>query len=159
MKRKKLGLKQCLAKYGRFVESGQFFYHHRLRERLTALGLRAISIQRLDSHPVWEIRVKGSLDAQTKLLLGKSYSGKRPASWGSTEVIEQRLKGEMQLILESLGQAVKADELSVIRYGGYFQLVFVWPLGQPGKWFAQPKRPHPLQVSGAVQRWIKQQRN
>ena len=157
--KKKKNLKQFLAKYGRFVESAQFFYHHRLHERLTALGFRLISIERLDTHPVWNIRIRGNLEAQTALLLGKSYKGKRPSSWGSGEVIEQRLKAEMQSILKSLGKAVKADELNVVRYGGYFQIVFVWPLGQPGTWFPPVKRPHPLQVSGIVQGWIKQQRN
>jgi hypothetical protein len=156
---KKTNLKQLLAKYGRFVESGQFFYHHRLHERLASLGLRVISIERLEEHPVWNIRCRGNLEVQTNLLLGKSYKGKRPASWGSGEIIEQRLKAEMQSILKSLGKAVKADELNVVRYGGYFQVVFVWPLGKPGKWFPQPKRPHPLQVSGIMQRWIKGQRN
>jgi len=133
----------------------------RFEERLAALGFRVISIQRLDTHPVWNIRFRGSLDAQSKLLLGKSYSGNRPASWGSCEVIEQRLKAQLAAILKSLGQAVKSDELTVVREGGYFGAAFVWPLGQPGKWYAQPKRPHPLQVqvSRIVQRWIKQHRN
>ncbi len=156
---KKKNLKQFLAKYGRFVEPGQFFYHHRLHERLTGLGFRVISIERLDTHPVWNIRIRGNLEAQTNLLLGKSYKGKRPAAWGSGEVIEQRLKAEMQSILKQLGRAVKADELNVVRYGGYFQIVFVWPLGQPGKWFPRPARPHPLRVSGVMQRWLKGQRN
>ncbi len=157
--KKKFGLKQFLAKYGRHVEPGRLFYHLRLQERLTALGFRVISIEHLDTHPVWNIRIRGNLEAQTNLLLGKSYKGKRPASWGSGEVIEQRLKGEMQSILKSLGKAVKADELNVVRYGGYFQIVFVWPLGQPGKWFPPPKRPHPLQLSTVMQGWIKEQRN
>lgn len=123
MKKKKIGLKQFLAKYGKFREAEQFFYHYRLNERLTGLGLRVISIERLDTHPVWNIRLRGNLEAQTNLLLGKSYKGKRPASWGSGEVIEQRLKAQMQSILKSLGQAVKADDLNVVRYGGYFQIV------------------------------------
>ena len=80
-------------------------------------------------------------------------------SWGSGEVIEQRLKAEMHAILKSLGQAVKADELSVVRYGGYFQCVFVWPMGQTGKWYPQPKQIHPLQDSGFLRRWMKSQRN
>jgi hypothetical protein len=156
---KKTNLKQFLAKYGRFVESGQFFYHYRLHERLTALGVRVISVERLDTHPVWNIRFKGNLDAQTKLLLGKSYSGKRPAPWGSGEILEQRLKAELRSILKQLGRAVKADELNVVRYGGYFQAAFVWPLGKPGTWHPRPARPHPRQVSGVVQHWIKSQRN
>ena len=156
---KKTNLKQFLAKFGRFREPGQFFYHHRLTERLASLGFRVISIERLEEHPVWNIRFKGSLEAQTNLLLGESYKGKRPASSGSGQVIEQRLKAEMHAILKSLGRAVKADELTVLREGAYFGAAFVWPMGQPGKWFPQPKRPHPLQVSGVVQRWIKQQRN
>jgi hypothetical protein len=156
---KKTNLKQFLAKYGKFREPEQFFYHYRLNERLSALGFWVISIERLDTHPVWNVRFRGSLEAQSHLLLGKSYKGKRPASWGSGEVIEQCLKAEMLSILKSLGKAVKADELTVVREGAYFGATFVWQLGQPGKWYPQPKRPHPLQVSGVVQRWIKQQRN
>ena len=149
---KKTNLNKFLAKYGYFIEPKQFFYHHRLRDRLTALGFRIISIERLDTHPVWNIRFKGNLEAQTNLLLAKSYKG-------SSEVIEQRLKAEMHAILKSLGQAVKADELNVVRYGGYFQCVFVWPKGQPGKWYPQPKQIHPLQDSGVMRRWMKSQRN
>ena len=156
---KKTNLKQFLAKYGRHVEPGRLFYHLRLQERLTALGFRVISIERLEEHPVWNIRIRGNLDAQTNLLLGKSYKGKRPVSWGSGEIIEQRLEAEFQAILKQLGKPVKADELNVVRYGGYFQIVFVWPLGQPGKWFSRPARPHPLRVSGVMQRWLKGQRN
>jgi hypothetical protein len=130
-----------------------------MHEWLAALGFRVISIERLEEHPVWNIRFKGNLEAQTNLLLGKSYKGKRPSSWGSGEVIEQRLKAEMQAILKSLGRAVKADELTVVRERAYFGAAFVWPMGKPGKWFPQPKRPHPLQVSGVVQRWISNQRN
>ena len=149
---KKTNLNQFLAKCGYFVEPKQFFYHHRLRDRLTALGFRIISIERLGTHPVWNIRFKGNLEAQTHLLLAKSNKG-------SSEVIEQRLKAEMHAILKSLGQAVKADELNVVRYGGYFQCVFVWPMGQPGKWYPQPKQIYPLQDSGVVRRWMKSQRN
>jgi hypothetical protein len=159
MKKKKVGLKQFLAKYGRHVEPGHLFYHLRLQERLSALGFRVISIERLAEHPVWNIRIRGSLEAQTNLLLGKSYKGKRPASWGSGEVIEQRLKAELAAILKSLGLAVKTDELTVVREGAYFGAAFVWPMGQPGTWCPPPKRPHPLQVSGFMHGWIKQQRN
>jgi hypothetical protein len=102
----------------------QYFYHHRLHERLAALGFRVISIERLDTHPVWHVRVKGSLDAQAKLLLGKLYSSKRPSAWDSGKLMEEQLKAELRSILKELGQAVKADELNVVRYGGYFQLVF-----------------------------------
>ncbi len=77
---KKFGLKPFLIKYGGYVEPGQFFYHRRLQERLAALGLRAISIRR---YPVWEIRARAPLDAQARLLLGKSYKGHRPACWAS----------------------------------------------------------------------------
>ena len=80
---KKANLKQFLAKYGKFREPEQFFYHYRLNERLAALGFRVISIERLDTHPVWNVRFRGSLEAQSQLLLDKSYKGKRPASWGS----------------------------------------------------------------------------
>ena len=158
-KRKKQGLKQFLARYGRHVEPGKLFYHLRLQERLAALGFRVISIERLSEHPVWNVRFKGDLHAQTTLLLGRGYKGKRPASWGSGEVIEQRLKAELASILKSLGRAVKADEMTVVREGAYFGAAFVWPLGEPGIWCPPPNRPHPLQVSGVVQRWIKQQRN
>jgi hypothetical protein len=44
----------------------------------------------------------------------------RSASWGSGEVIEQRLKAELASILKRLGRAVKADELTVVREGAYF---------------------------------------
>jgi hypothetical protein len=156
---KKFGLKPFLMKYCRYVESGQFFYHHRLQERLAALGLRTISIERFDVHPVWQIRARASLEAQAKLLLGKSFKGNRPATWASGKLIEARVKEELRAILRQLGPGVKAEEINVVRHGGYFQMVFVWPLGKPGMWRPRPKQPHPLQVSVVVHRWLRRQRN
>jgi hypothetical protein len=77
---KKSNRKPLLRRYCRYVEPGEFFYHRRLHERLTGLGLRVISIQRFEEHPVWQIRARAPLDAQAKRLLGKSYKGHRPAS-------------------------------------------------------------------------------
>jgi hypothetical protein len=157
---KKFGLKPFLLKYVAYIEPGQFFYHHRLEDRLAGLGLRVISIQRHEAHPVWEVRAKASIEAQAKLLLGKSYKGHRPACWASGKLIEARVKEELRSILKQLSpQGVKADEINVVRHGGYFQLVFVWPLGKPGIWRPRPKQPHPLQVSLVVRRWLKRQRN
>ena len=156
---KKFGLKPFLAKYGRYVEPGQFFYHRRLQERLAALSLRVISIQRFDEHPVWQIRARAPLDAQAKLLLGKSYKGHRPDCWASGKLIEARVKEELRSILKQLGPGVKAEEINVVRHGGYFQCVFVWPLGKPGILRPRPAKPHPLQVSVVVHRWLKRQRN
>jgi hypothetical protein len=157
--KKQLGLKQFLVRYDRYYESGQYFYHHRLQERLADLGLRVISIERFEAHPVWEIKVRGNLDAQTKLLVGKSYAGKRPACWGSGKLVEARLKEELRSILKQLGPGVKAEEINVVRSGSRFQCVFVWPLGTAGIWRPRPPHAHPLQVSVIVQRWLKGQRN
>jgi hypothetical protein len=157
---KKAGFKPFLMKYCRYVEPGHFFYHRRLEERLAGLGLRLISIERFDEHPVWQVRTRAPLEAQAKLILGKSYSGKRSASWGSKEVIEERLKAELRSILKQLSPPdVKAEEIQFVRHGGYFQMVFVWPLGKPGVWRPRPKQPHPLQVSLEVRRWLRRQRN
>src|SRR5690348_9338567 len=99
---KKYGLKPFLMEHGRFVERSQDFYHRRLYERLSALGLRVITIQRFAAHPVWQIRARASLGAQAKLLLGKSYKGHRTAGWGSGQLLERRLKEELRSILKQL---------------------------------------------------------
>jgi hypothetical protein len=157
---KKFGLKPFLIKYCRFVEPGQFFHHLRLQERLAALDLRTISIERFEHHPVWQIKLRAPFDAQAKLILGKSYKGHRPACWASGKLIESRLKEELRSILKQLSpQGVKAEEINVVRHGGYFQLVFVWPLGIPGMWRPRPKQPHQLQVSLVVRRWLTRQQN
>jgi hypothetical protein len=118
-----------------------------------------ISIERYEPHAVWQIRLRGNLDAQTKLLLGKSYSGKRPACWASGKLVEARLKEELRSILKQLGPGAKAEEVNIVRSGSRFQCVFVWPLGTPGYWRPRPRPAHPLQVSVVVQRWLNRQRN
>jgi hypothetical protein len=95
------------------------------------------------------------LDAQAKLILGKSYKGHRPGCWASSKLVEARVKEELlRSILKQLSpQGVKAEEINVV------QLVFVWPLGKPGVWRPREKQAHPLQVSLVVRRWLRRQRN
>ena len=157
---KKFGLKPFLLKYGEYIEPGQLFYHRRLEERLAGLGLRVTSVQRFAEHPVWQIRLRAPLEAQAQLLLGKPYKGHRPACWASGKLIEARLKEELRLILKQLSPPdVKAEEINVVRHGGSFQCVFVWPVGKPGLWRPRARQPHPLQVSTVIRRWLKRQRN
>lgn len=75
------------------------------------------------------------------------------------KLIEARVKEEIRSILKQLSRNVKAEEINVVRHGGYFQCVFVWHVGQPGIWRPRPRQPHPLQVSTVMQRWIRRQRN
>jgi hypothetical protein len=150
-------IKKFLARYGRYRTTADLFYHRQLRQRLAEIGFRVITIERLATHPVWEVRLKGNLDVQANLLLGQPLSerfGSPSRYW-----LEQQLKRRIQGILNTLGDPVRSDEITVARTGTYFQAAFVWPKGTPGVLGRSAKKVHPYQVAVELRRWLRRQRN
>ncbi|MHB8519954.1 MAG: hypothetical protein ACYDH9_04275 [Limisphaerales bacterium] len=150
-------MRKFLARFGVYRVPRGLFYHRQMWQRLTVIGFRVLSIERLATHPVWRIRLKGTLAAQADLLLSQPPSIRVCAR--SQHWLEQQLKEWMQKILKHLGQAVPSGEIVVVRSGTYIQVTFVWPMGGPGVLAASPKHGHPLQVSLVVRRWLRWQRN
>jgi hypothetical protein len=68
-------------------------------------------------------------------------------------------QGGTALNIEATQPGVKAEEINVVRHGGSFQCVFVWPIGKPGLWRSRARQPHPLRMSTVIGRWLKRQRN
>jgi len=133
------------------------FYHRQLRERLTEIGFKVHSIERLDSHPLWRIRLKGSLKVQAHLLVSQPtglFDLSKPHG-----LLEQQLTKYIQRILKQLGRAAKKDEIVVVRSGTYVHVAFVWPLGRTGVVGRAPKDYHPFRVSLILRRWLREQRN
>ena len=44
-------IRKFFVRYGRYHARKGTFYHRQLRERLTEIGFKVLSIERLDSHP------------------------------------------------------------------------------------------------------------
>src|SRR2546425_5739672 len=126
----KMQIKKFLARYGRYRTTGDLFHHRQLGQRLAEIGFRVMTIERLATHPVWQIRLKGNLTAQANLLLGQASSDRFDPQ--SRYWMERQLKRRIQKILNTLGNPIRSDEIVVVRSGAYFQVAFVWPKGTPG---------------------------
>jgi len=57
-------IRKFFAHYGRYRAPTGTFYHRQLRDRLAEIGFKVLSVERVDSHPLWRIRLKGSLKVQ-----------------------------------------------------------------------------------------------
>src|SRR5262249_39333754 len=95
-------------------------------------GFRVLSVERLSTHPIWKVRLRGSLDVQARLLLGKKYPARMVIYAKSSLLLELRLRAEMALILRQLQWKGKSEDIVVVRHGGYFQVHFVWAVGSIG---------------------------
>jgi hypothetical protein len=145
------------ARHGRYRVPTGTFYHRQLRERLTEIGFKVLSIERLDSHPLWRIRLKANLNVQAHLLISQP-AGLFDLS-KSHGLLERQLTKYIQRILKQLGRPVRKDEIVVVRSGAYVHVAIVWPLGTPGVLGRAPKEHHPFQVSLVLRRWLREQRN
>ena len=150
-------IRKFFARYGRYRAPAGTFYHRQLWDRLTEIGFKVLSVERVDSHPLWRIRLKGSLKVQAHLLISQP-AGLFDLS-KSHGLLERQLPKCLQRILKQLGQAIRKDEIVVVRSGAYVHVAFVWPLGTPGVVGRAPKEHHPFQVSLVLRRWLREQRN
>jgi len=87
-------LKQLLRKCGRYYQAGDLIYHRLWREKFRQLGFRVIAVEKLDCHHVWDIRLRGSLSAQSYLLLSKPVPNRALA--GEKNLQEEQLKAEIK---------------------------------------------------------------
>lgn len=109
-----------LLKHGRYYQPARYFYHRQLGLRLHGMGLKVLSIQRLSTHPVWQIRLK-QVHYRWDFL------------W-TFRLLKPKLKVQIRQALKDLARGIKAPEIVVVSSGVYIQIAFVWPRGQPGIW-------------------------
>jgi hypothetical protein len=124
------------------------------REPLGQIGFRVIAVERLPHHPVWEIRLRGTLTTQAYLLVTKPMTKARSAA---TDPLLAQLKSEIQQMAKDLGSSIKSDCVSVARNGAYFQVTFLWPLGKPGLLLQKQKKAQPLSL--LIRPWLRRNRN
>src|SRR5436190_1917567 len=154
----KASIKKFFARYGYYRAHGGTFFHRQLRQRLIDIGFKVLSVERLETHPVWKIRLKGNLGAQANLLMSQPAGHSYLAN--PSHLLERQLAARIQRILKLLGKSVRCDEIVVVRSGTYFQVAFVWPMGRPGVLGRSVGQgTHPYQVSMVLRRWLRHQRN
>jgi hypothetical protein len=147
-------LSKILRRCGAYYHSADLFYQELWKQRLANIGLRVLSVERLPYHPVWELRLCGTLAAQTYLLLSRPV----PAPVASSkDPLSKQLESEIHQIAKELGPAIRKDCLSVVRSGSYFRVSFIWPLGKPGCWLKQDKKPEAF--SFLIRPWLRKNRN
>ena len=134
-----------LIKYGRYYQPARYFYHRQLGQRLREMGFRVRSIDRLETHSVWRVRLKQT-DSCLDFL--------RPY-----RLLEPKLKVQIRCALKDLGHGIPAAEIVVAGYGVYFQIAFVWPLGSAGTWQPPSDHPNPFDVSLMFRGWLREKRN
>ena len=147
-------VKKVVLEAGSYYQPPDLFYHRLWRARLQQIGFRVISVERLPSHPVWDIRLRGSLATQLHLLLSKSMASARSKE---QNLLLRQIRAEIQQAAKQLGRTIQSDNLTVERKGTYVRLAFVWPLGGPGILRKMDKKPEPL--SFLVKPWLRRIRN
>ena len=147
-------LQKILRRCGAYYHSGELFYQELWKERLSQIGFRVISVEKLPYHHVWDIRLCGSLTAQTYLLVSKPVF-KRYA--GSKELLLKQLRLEIQQIAKDMGPPIKTDCVGVSRTGAYFRASFIWPVGKPGLLLKKEKKAEAF--SFLIRPWLRKNRN
>ncbi|HEY2168414.1 MAG TPA: hypothetical protein VGJ30_02225 [Candidatus Angelobacter sp.] len=148
-------LRKVLRRCGVYFHPGDRFYQELWRQRLVSLGFGVLLVQKLTLHDVWEVRLCGSLAAQTYLLVSKPVPKKHV--W-ATDLMVRQLKSEIHEIAKDLGLPIRRDSITVSRTGSsYFTVAFIWPKGKPAMLLKREKRTDAF--SFFIQPWLRRNRN
>jgi hypothetical protein len=147
-------LQKILRRCGAYYQSGDLFYQRLWHQRLSQIGFRVISVEKLPYHELWAIRCYGTLAAQSYLLLTIRVS--RPHFSAKDSVLKQ-LHAEIQRIAKDIGAPIRRDCIHVGRKGAYFRITFIWPLGKPGRWIKPEKKAQGF--SFFIRPWVRRNRN
>jgi hypothetical protein len=147
-------LKQVLLKSGRYYQSGALFYHKLWREHLRQLGFVVISVEKLDAHDLWVIRLRITSSAQLHLLLSSPPAGKSKAH---DDRLEHELRVAVRRVANTMGQPIRSDYLAAQRTGAYCTLAFIWKPGRPGRLLRTEKKPSAF--SFLIRPWLKRNAN
>lgn len=147
-------LEKILRRCGVYYQSGDQFYQRLWYQRLTQIGLRVISVEKLPYHQLWDIRLYGTLAAQSYLLL--TIPVPKP-HFQAKDILLKQLHAEIQQIATDLGAFLRRDCILVNRKGAYFRITFIWPLGKPGRWVKPEKAAEAF--SFLIRPWLRRNRN
>ena len=147
-------LQTILHQSGAYYQSGDLFYQRLWYQRLSQVGFRMISVGKLPHHELWDIRLYGTLASQSYLLVTKPVP-KRYAS--SQDLLVKQFQTEIQEIAKDLGAAIRRDCIQVDRKGAYFRVIFIWPVGKPGKWVKPERKAEAF--SFLIRPWLRRNRN
>ena len=145
-------LERFLGRQGRYYLPRREYWHHVLAEFFLGMGFVVVSVERLDTHPLWQARVNLTADAQYFLLLGLACS--HPFV---LDLLGRQLRVAISRFLRQQGQRVLAQDVVVVRCGQRVQVVFPWRRGYAGIW--KPQRADPWRVSLVLRRWLRLQVN
>jgi len=147
-------LEKILRRCGAYYQSGDLFYQRLWSQRLSHIGFRVISVEKLPYHQLWDIRCYGTLTAQSYLLLTIPVS--KPFLCAKDIALKQ-LCAEIQRIAKDLGAKIRRDCIHVCRKGAYIRITFIWPLGKPGRFVKREKKAEAF--SFLIWLWLLRNRN
>jgi hypothetical protein len=147
-------LERILRRCGRYYESGDLFYQRMWHLRLSQIGFRVISVQKLSYHQLWDIKLFGTLTSESYLLVSKPV---RKAHLFIKDLLLRQFQVEIQEIARDLGAPIGRDSIQVDRKGAYFRAIFIWPLGKPGLWVKPEKKAEAF--SFLMRSWLRRNRN
>ncbi len=147
-------LEAILRRCGAYYLSGDLFYQRLWYQRLSQIGFRVISVEKLPHHQLWDLRLYGTATAQAYLLLTRPVAKPHLAA---PDLLVKQFQVEIQQIAQDLGTPLRRDCVQVIRKGTYFKVILLWPRGKPGRWFKPEKKAEAF--SFLIQPWLRQNRN
>jgi hypothetical protein len=147
-------LQTILRRCGAYYSSGDLFYQRLWHQHLAQIGFRVISVQKLPYHELWDIRLYGSLTAQSYLLLSMPVS--KP-HFCAKDILLKQFQMVIQRIAKDLGAVIRRDCILVNRKGAYFRITFIWPLGKPGRWVKPERKAEAF--SFLIRPWLRRNRN
>jgi len=90
-------LRQC----GAYYHSADLFYQELWHQRLSGIGFRVTSVEKLPYHEIWDIRLYGTLTVQTHLLLTIPVS--KP-HFCAKDIVLKQLRSQAQRIAKAVGE-------------------------------------------------------
>jgi len=147
-------LQRILCRCGAYYHPGDLFYQELWKQRLSQIGFRVLSVEKLWLHEVWDIRLCGNLTVQTYLLISQPAAKQ---DLYATEPLLKPIRAEIQRLARELGPPIKSDCLNVVRSGAYFRVTFIWPVGRPGRLLKKEKKAEAF--SFLIRAWVRRNRN
>jgi hypothetical protein len=147
-------LEKILRQCGAYYQSGDLFYQRLWHQRLSLIGFRVVSVEKLPYHHIWDIRCYLTLTGQSYLLLSIPVS--KPFLCAKDIVLKQ-LGAEIQRIAKDLGAKIRRDCIHVNRKGAYIRITFIWPVGQAGRWVKPEKKAEAFSL--LIRPWLRRNRN
>ena len=139
---------------GAYYQSGDLFYQRLWYQRLSQIGFRVTFVQKQTYHQLWDLRMYGSLRAESYLLVTKPVAKRHLAA---KDLLLQQFELEIRQIAKDLGAPIPRDSLQVDRKGAYFRAIFLWPLGKPGCWVKPRKKAEAFLF--LIRPWLRRNRN